>query len=73
MNHLSDEDRRIIEEEFLHEANYRRHERFWNSHWRFLSIFSPKTRNIIIYIECIVIGIPLLAACMYVLALIITH
>ena len=45
MNRMSDEDRRIIEEEILHEVNYRRHEHFWNNHWQFLSLFLAKNQK----------------------------
>ena len=73
MNHLSDEDRRIIEEELLHEANYRRHERFWDSHWQLLSYFSPKTRNTILDIECIVLGIPVILVWGYIVIRLLFH
>lgn len=51
MNRLSDEERKIIEEEMLFEADRHRHERFFDNHWQILSGFSPKTRNLILDIE----------------------
>ena len=73
MSRLTDEDRRIIEEEILNEANYRRYDRFWHNHWRLLSHFSPKVRNTIFDIETLVIGIPVLIFWIYIVYRLFTH
>ena len=66
MSYLTDEERRIIEEELLHEAEYRRYARFWDNHWEILRHFSPKIRNTILDIEALIIGIPVLIVWIYI-------
>ena len=73
MSRLNDRERTLIEEEMLIEADYRRRQRFWDNHWRLLSGFSPKTRNKILDIEAIIIGVPFLIFSVYFLYLLITH
>ena len=67
MRHLSDEDRKIIEEEMLIEADRRRHERFWNDHWELLSFLPAKARDAIMLIEVLVLGVPLIVIFIYAL------
>ena len=57
MSRLNDRERNLIAEEMLIEADYRRRQRFWDTHWRLLSGFSPKTRNTILDIEVAAAGI----------------
>ncbi len=73
MSRMTDYDREIIAEELLKEAEYRRYDRRWYNHWQMLKIFPQRTRSIILDIEALVIGIPVLIVWGYIVYRLLVH